>query len=339
MSLSLSPDLLPSTKTLLPTSLSMYSCNAIERELSESVSRKVGQILEVDFYNSLKEGEPERRLTNKSSNLESYLSSENKKRLEETYCSTEGPSSSKSQLEKTNEKVKKTSYFSKGQKVKLQNLDLNEVKSNPTMYELIQNNICNSCLQKEVYFKEESESESLQNSNNSECSDVEFFLDNNSKKSSKTSRNLKVTNEVTSWQKENIGKKNLDIDEPSVSHSSGCNFSFEYLIEKPEIIKELCDISCKLKSFKTNEEQIFKSRYTTQSSIRNLNYNKLDTNGNPKIPQSKSLSSFPKSSSVTRSMGNLGFASTDESSRLESMLASAPEFSKPVMRCAHICWK
>ena len=80
----------------------MYSCNAIERELSESVSRKVGQILEVDFYNSLKEGEPERRLTNKSSNLESYLSSENKKRLEETYCSTEGPSSSKSQQRSQN---------------------------------------------------------------------------------------------------------------------------------------------------------------------------------------------------------------------------------------------
>ena len=179
------------------------------------------------------------KLDRQESKVESLVSSEDKRKLEETRCSTKGATSCLSQIKKP--VVHKASYFGRA---------FNQVHNDVTLEGLKLSSSTNKQLDgqntSELYFLKEdlSDSEEINNSNSSlcsECSDVELFLENNSNSSSNLIIKPKNLNENAAWA--DTARWNLSIDEPSFSSSSSCEFSFEYLKEDYVIAEVQDDLS------------------------------------------------------------------------------------------------
>ena len=142
--------------------------------------------------------------------------------LEKTRCSTDGGSI---------KNIHQRGYESREKKLlfKMENESILSLELKTDMLVAIKYDIVKANTLKEaIYGSSYSNSEE----SSSSCSDVEYFLEDNTSCSSQSSLSLDVTNEVTSWQYRQKVKGNLSIDEPSVSDSSSCDFSFEYLKEE-----------------------------------------------------------------------------------------------------------
>jgi hypothetical protein len=161
------------------------------------------------------------------------LSTDPKKRKEDTHCSTQGASTCNSQVKVKNKDKNKVSFFCPVSRLPSENAASAELKhsyrraGDPDPI----NNVSMQRLFPLVEARKASSKSDSDSCSGSECSGVELSLENSPVSSSVNSIQVPINKKNASWRNKNDQKGNLNLDEPLFSDSSSCDFSFEYLRE------------------------------------------------------------------------------------------------------------